>query len=44
MVRIGGGSTKFVQVENNCYTENTFCMKQAVATWIQLITDDKILY
>ena len=39
MVRIGGGSTKFVlsarwivytKSSNNCYTENTFYMKQAV--------------
>ena len=39
MVRIGGGSTKFVlsdrwivytKSRNNCYTENTFYMKQAV--------------
>ena len=39
MVPIGGGSTKFElsdrwivysKVENNCYTENTFYMKQAV--------------
>ena len=32
MVPIGCGSTKsvYAKVENNCYTENTFYMKQAV--------------